>query len=285
MAYTKLFQSIVTSSIWTEDDKTRIVWITMLALADRHGEIQASIPGLARVSGVSIADTEGAIAKFLAPDPYSRTTDDEGRRIEKIEGGWALLNHAKYREMASDDDRKTKAAVRQKRFRDKESRNSNAFVTPSNATVTPESRQIPQAEAETEEKAKAEEKYTPPPTRGEAELPLVLETEEPPPPATPSPFDHFWKAYPKKKAKESAQKSWDRQKLNSKATEIIAAVETQKRTTDWTRESGRFIPHPATWLNSHRWEDDTSGNNPNIIEAIDTENIPEFNPETDVCPF
>ena len=127
--------------------------------------------------------------------------------------------------------------------------------------------------------------HTHPPTRGEAELPLVLETEEPPPPATPSPFDHFWKAYPKKKAKESAQKSWDRQKLNSKLAEIIAAVEAQKRTTDWTRESGRFIPHPATWLNSHRWEDDTSGNNPNIIEAIDTENIPEFNPETDVCPF
>ena len=162
MAYTKLFQSIVTSSIWTEDDKTRIVWITMLALADRHGEIQASIPGLARVSGVSIADTEGAIAKLLAPDPYSRTTDDEGRRIEKIEGGWALLNHAKYREMASDDDRKTKAAVRQKRFRDKESRNNNASVTPSNAPVTHESRQIPQAEAkaDTEAKAKQEKIYT-----------------------------------------------------------------------------------------------------------------------------
>ena len=67
--YTKLFNSIVTSTIWTEDDKTRIVWITMLAIADQNGEVQASIPGLARLAAVSISDAEMAIAKFLGPDP------------------------------------------------------------------------------------------------------------------------------------------------------------------------------------------------------------------------
>ena len=100
-----------------------------------------------------------------------------------------------------------------------------------------------------------------PPTRGEAELPLVLETEAPPPPATPTPFDHFWKAYPKKLAKGAARKTWDRQKLNPKVEEIVAAVEAQKKTSNWTRESGRFIPNPATWLNDHRWEDDTAALN------------------------
>lgn len=151
MSYTKLFNSIVTSTIWAEDDRTRIVWITILACADRNGEIQASIPGLARLAGVPTEDCRKAILKFLSPDPDSRTKDDEGRRIETIEGGWLVINHGKYREMASDEDRRKKAAERQQRARDRKSRNSHA-------TVTPESRQIPQAEAEAEAEEVQKEK-------------------------------------------------------------------------------------------------------------------------------
>ena len=166
MSYTKLFNSIITSTIWTEDDKTRIVWITMLAMADKNGEIQGSVPGLARVAGVPTEDCRAALAKFMMPDLDSRTKDDEGRRIEEIDGGWAMLNHAKYRAMASDADRAEKAAIRQarKRKNDKEkSRDSHA----QSRTVTPKSRQNPQAEAEAE--AEAEEykkKEEPPNTQG-----------------------------------------------------------------------------------------------------------------------
>ena len=151
MAYTKLFNSIITSTIWSEDDKTRIVWITMLAIADKNGEVQGSIPGLARIAGVGVEDCRASINKFLSPDPDSRTKDDEGRRIEEIEGGWALLNHRKYREMATDADRAEQAAIRQQRARDKKKRNIPKVTQPSrdsHATVTPGSRQIPQAEAE-----------------------------------------------------------------------------------------------------------------------------------------
>lgn len=152
MSYIKLFSSLVTSTIWMEDDKTRIVWITMLAVADKNGEIQASIPGLARIAGVPVPDVEVAIQKFLAPDEHSRTPDDEGRRIEKIDGGWSLLNHAKYRLMASKDESKTSNAERQRRHRERQKRNgrvtlSNAPVTPNNATVTHD-RDIAEAEAE-----------------------------------------------------------------------------------------------------------------------------------------
>ena len=152
MSYIKLFSSLVTSTIWMEDDKTRIVWITMLAVADKNGEIQASIPGLARIAGVPVPDVEVAIQKFLDPDEHSRTPDDEGRRIEKIDGGWSLLNHAKYRLMASKDESKTSNAERQRRHRERQKRNgrvtlSNASVTPNNATVTHD-RDIAEAEAE-----------------------------------------------------------------------------------------------------------------------------------------
>jgi hypothetical protein len=147
--YTKLFNSIVTSTIWTEDDKTRIVWITMLAICDQNGEVQASIPGLARLSGVSVADAEMAIGKLLSPDKHSRTPDNEGRRIVPIDGGWELLNHAKYRRMASLEDRKEATAKRVKRHRAR-----NANVTPCNAPVTllPDKAEA-EAEAEADTKA------------------------------------------------------------------------------------------------------------------------------------
>ena len=124
MSYTKLFQTIVTSTIWSENDQTRIVWITMLALADKNGEVMGTIPGLARVAGVSVEACREAIARFLAPDPDSRSKTDEGRRIEELpEGGWQLINHAKYRIMASEADRKDKASKRQARYLERQKRN------------------------------------------------------------------------------------------------------------------------------------------------------------------
>ena len=106
----------------------------MLAMSDKNGEVQASIPGLARLSGISIEDTEKAIKKLMEPDAYSRTPDHEGRRIQEIEGGWELLNHAKYREMASKADEKAKNAERQQRYRNRQKKKET--VTDSNGTVT-----------------------------------------------------------------------------------------------------------------------------------------------------
>ena len=117
--YTKLFSSIIGSTIWSENNETRIVWITMLALVNQHGEVQCSIVGLAKFANVSIADTESAIKTLLAPDAYSRTKDHEGRRIMAIEGGWFLLNHGKYRDAQSEDDRREQNRIAQARFREK----------------------------------------------------------------------------------------------------------------------------------------------------------------------
>lgn len=116
MAYTKLFSTILDSTIWQQSKEIKLVWITMLAMCDKNGEVQASIPGLAVRAGVSILECEEALQCFLSPDPYSRTQDDEGRRIQEIQGGWYLLNHHTYRDMASDADRKAKAVARQLRY-------------------------------------------------------------------------------------------------------------------------------------------------------------------------
>lgn len=94
--YTKLFHKILKSSIWREDDRTRIVWITLLAMRDEDGVIESTIGTVADWARVPIEDAKRAIAKFLEPDPESLTSDHEGRRLKAVDGGWILLNHQKY---------------------------------------------------------------------------------------------------------------------------------------------------------------------------------------------
>lgn len=103
LTFTKLFSSITASTIWAEPDHTRLVWITMLAMSDQHGRIHASIPGLANMARVSIEKCEEALAALKSPDKYSRTKDHDGRRIEDMDGGWRLLNHAKYRAIRDEE--------------------------------------------------------------------------------------------------------------------------------------------------------------------------------------
>lgn len=105
--YTKLFASITRSTVWQEPAGTRLTWVTMLAESDQNGDVFASVPGLARLANVTVDECEAALRTFLAPDPYSRTRDHEGRRIEEIDGGWRLLNHAKFHAIGSQISRRT----------------------------------------------------------------------------------------------------------------------------------------------------------------------------------
>lgn len=71
------------------------------------------------------------------------------------------------------------------------------------------------------------------------------------------PFETFWFAYPKKKAKSDAQKAFAKLTDDDKV-KIMPALERQKKSYDWTKDGGQYVPYPATWLNGHRWEDEVS---------------------------
>ncbi|RLD19118.1 MAG: hypothetical protein DRI69_09065 [Bacteroidetes bacterium] len=70
-------------------------------------------------------------------------------------------------------------------------------------------------------------------------------------------FDIFYSSYPKKRKKPDAERAFKKhyQSLPS-IPELIAIIEKWKLTDDWTKEDGKFIPYPASWLNSMGWEDD-----------------------------
>ena len=72
-------------------------------------------------------------------------------------------------------------------------------------------------------------------------------------------FDEFWAAYPKKKSKGDAEKAWAKLKPNNKTFEkIMASIAKQKKSKDWKKDNGQFIPYPATWLRAKGWEDEIS---------------------------
>ncbi|MCF8017805.1 MAG: hypothetical protein K9L62_00270 [Vallitaleaceae bacterium] len=74
-------------------------------------------------------------------------------------------------------------------------------------------------------------------------------------------FDEFWAAYPKKVGKGAARKSWMKIKPTKELfNKILSAVEVAKKSKQWQKENGQYIPNPSTWLNQGRWDDELSVN-------------------------
>jgi len=109
--FVKLDTHILDKSIWDESPIVCKVWITLLAMSDQNGIVEAAIPGIASRARVSIEDAKISIEKFIGPDEFSTNSDNEGRRIDRIQEGYKILNYENYRQ------RDYGASTRQKRHR------------------------------------------------------------------------------------------------------------------------------------------------------------------------
>lgn len=150
--YTKLFSSILMSSIWEESTETRLVWVTLLALADQNGHVDGTVKSLARVSRVSLEECQKALDCLLGPDPLDRSGAAEGRRIVPEQGGWRLVNHAAYRAKMSADERRERDKIRKREAR-------TSAVSARRPQTSEFVRDVSQAEAEAEAETKAEQKH------------------------------------------------------------------------------------------------------------------------------
>ena len=117
MAYTKLFSEIVASSVWDEDDKTRIVWITMLALKNRDHFVRGTERFLCLAARVSPEDCRRALDRLEGPDPQSRTPANNGCRVQAVAGGWQILNGELYQHKLSPAERAEYNRAKQAEYR------------------------------------------------------------------------------------------------------------------------------------------------------------------------
>ena len=97
--YTKLWTQILDSTVWQEPNDFRVLWITILAKKDHHHIVRASIPGLAKLANITCEQCDAYLEKLMSPDKYSSTPEFEGRRLERVEGGWLVLNGQKYQDL------------------------------------------------------------------------------------------------------------------------------------------------------------------------------------------
>ena len=67
-------------------------------------------------------------------------------------------------------------------------------------------------------------------------------------------FESFWQAYPYKTGKDKAFESW--MKKTPILQEVLNALFWQSTSENWTKENGKFIPMPTTYLNQGRWKDE-----------------------------
>ncbi|KWR85492.1 MULTISPECIES: hypothetical protein [Pseudomonas] len=96
---------------------------------------------------------------------------------------------------------------------------------------------------------------------------LIPDTKTPPTPTGESPpvrddlFDQFWALYPNKTCKAKARAKWVKLKVTPILfDQIMSGLRRQCASQAWLKDGGQFVPHPTTWLNGERWNDEVRSN-------------------------
>ena len=136
MMFGKIFSQIFDSSIACNPD-LRHFFMDMIVLADADGDVDMTPESIAARTRIPLEQVNEHLACLCNPDPRSRTPDKDGRRLELLDDhrdwGWHIINYPKFREIASNEQRKASQRERVNRFRAKTSEACNAPVTHSNA--------------------------------------------------------------------------------------------------------------------------------------------------------
>ena len=224
--YNKIFTKILDSSIWLESHPTRIVWLTFIAAMDETGFCAfASVANVARRAIVSDTEAEEAIRCLTSPDVNSSDPENEGRRLERVQGGWIVLNAEKYRAIVSRANQQEKTRARVAKYRQNQ-----------------KSLDLSDSESESNQKHIHKESVT------EALQPVTTGVS----------VEHrIYALYPRKQAKVAALKAI-RNTLKIKSADFLfeAVGAYAKAVSQWPISDRKFIPYGATWFNAGAYDDD-----------------------------
>jgi hypothetical protein len=107
--YGKIFEMIYDGTL-SENWQALITFQQMIVLCDSDGNIDMTPSAISRRTGIPLEHIETGIEFLERVDPYSRTPDEDGRRIIRLDEhrnwGWKIVNHKFYRGLASREDKK-----------------------------------------------------------------------------------------------------------------------------------------------------------------------------------
>jgi len=224
--YAKVFGSIFDGSMRGHSDLI-LVFVNLLCAADPDGIIDRHWQAIVDETGLPADRVRAALIELESPDEGSRSRNDEGRRLKRIDPerdwGWQIINFKHYRALRNQDERREymRNLMRDKRKQQKLTPVSNSLAMLANTDT----------DTDTEAKKNTS-------------------------PVATTPFDRFWKAYPRKQGKKKAFSSWNRLQSKPEMEFILNRLTEQIQTNQWKKENGQFIPMPETWINQERWNDE-----------------------------
>ncbi len=219
--YGKLFDQMYDGTL-RESWEALVTFQQMIVLCDADGVVDMTTNAIASRTGIPSEIVAKGVETLEQCDPYSRTPDEEGRRIIRLDDhrpwGWSIVNHKKYKALQDADHVREQNRLRKQRQRNKENGSSQPVTnghSPSLHTDTDTDKHLRN-------------------------------------------FATFWISYPKKKDKSKAKKSFLKIKPNDKLlSTILSDIKTRP---DW--KDVQFVPLPATYLNNARWEDEHDSKKP-----------------------
>lgn len=244
--YGKIFAQMYDGTLVT-NWKALVTFQQMIVLCGPDGVIDITPQALSARTSIPLDIIKEGIAALERPDPGSRTPDQEGRRIERLDAhrdwGWVIVNYRKYRMLVDGETVREQNRVRQATKRDRDKSKESQPVTFSHALsrcvtpVTPCHAKSRQAEAEVEaiqpmSPAKAVD-------------------------ALPPGFEAFWKAYPHVQGRSSRAESlkrWKAKKLEPISSRVLAAVTRCRDSPDWLKDDGSYVQAAEVWLGRRLWE-------------------------------
>ena len=138
MSYGKIFESVFTGSMYGSGPLMFATWAYVIAHCRPPGVVELNPRRMADQIGTTVEAIKAAIESLCEPDPDSRNSDQDGRRLVPMGGlQYRVVSFKKYREMRDADQRRE-----YQRQWDKENRPSgHSRETPdrSPTTVRPES--------------------------------------------------------------------------------------------------------------------------------------------------
>lgn len=274
MGFVKL-PSNLSEWAWYCDNNTLGVYIRLLIGAAwrdtdyknvhlKRGQIVTTIPKIAEQCGVTIQQTRTILSRLKSTGKITVENTSKFSIITLIDYDCDVGNNSQDNSLSTG---KQQAINRQATD---EQQTSNSLSTGK--------QQAPYINRNTEDKKIRSSEYnnTPlPPQQGEdCEKPFAAKTNNLLSSEQQALFDKFYSVYPKKMAKKNAMKIWKKLDPNEElVNKMISALKWQKKSVQWQKDGGQFIPYPAKWLNEKRWDDEKPSESKGENSSFDIEEI------------
>ena len=134
--YVKLFSSLYQGTLRGRSDEI-LVFTNLLAYCDQYGIVDKHFKAIADETGLPLDRVHAAIVSLESPDKESRSSENEGRRILRLDDhrawGWKVVNYGKYRAIRSEEDRREQNRLAQERWRNRHSVSTVSHSKPPSA--------------------------------------------------------------------------------------------------------------------------------------------------------